>query len=57
MSAKFQTFAYNSRTVWSGFMKFWLQLEINELYDSTKFRAISHVIFVLTPENRPKSFA
>ena len=29
-SAKFQTFAYNSRTVWSGFMKFWQQFEINE---------------------------
>ena len=37
-SAKFQTFAYNSRTVWSSFMKFWQQFEINELYVSTKFR-------------------
>ena len=37
-SAKFQTFAYNSRTVWSNYMKFWQQLEINELRVCTKFR-------------------
>ena len=36
--AKFQTFAYNSRTVWSSVMKFWQQFEINELYVCTKFR-------------------
>ena len=35
-NAKFQTFAYNSRTVWSSYMKFWQQLEINELYVCTK---------------------
>ena len=38
MSAKFQTFAYNSRTVGSSYMKFWQQFEINELYVCTKFR-------------------
>ena len=37
-SAKFQTFAYNSRVVWSGYMKFWQQFEINELYVCIKFR-------------------
>ena len=37
-SAKFQTFAYNSRTVWSSYMKFWQQFEINELYVCTNFR-------------------
>ena len=37
-SAKFQTFAYNSRTVWSSYMKFWQQFEINELCVCTKFR-------------------
>ena len=37
-SAKLQTFAYNSRMVWSSFMKFWQQFEINELYVCTKFR-------------------
>ena len=37
-SVKLQTFAYNSRTVWSSFMKFWQQFEINELYVSTKFQ-------------------
>ena len=36
-SAKFQTFAYNSRTVGSSNMKFWQQFEINELYACTKF--------------------
>ena len=37
-SAKFQTFAYNSRTVWSSYMKFGQQFEINELYVCTQFR-------------------
>ena len=37
-SAKFQTFAYNSKTAWSSYMKFWQQLEINELYVCTQFR-------------------
>ena len=37
-SAKFQTFAYNSRTVGSSYMKFWQQFEINELHVCTKFR-------------------
>ena len=36
-SAKFQTFAYNSRTVWSSYMKFGQQFEINELYACTQF--------------------
>ena len=35
---KFQTFAYNSRTVQSGCMNFGLQFEINELYVCAKFR-------------------
>ena len=37
-SAKFQTFAYNPRTVLSSYMKFRQQFEINELYVCTKFR-------------------
>ena len=37
-SAKFQTFAYNSRTVGSSNMKYGEQFEINELYACTKFR-------------------
>ena len=37
-SAKFQTFAYNSRTVGPSYMKFGQQFEINELYVCTKFR-------------------
>ena len=37
-SPKFQTFAYNSRTVGSSYMKFWQQFEISELYVCTKFR-------------------
>ena len=36
-SAKFQTFAYNLRTVGSSYMKFGQQFEINELYVCTKF--------------------
>ena len=45
MSAKFQTFAYNSKTVWSSYMKFRQQFEIDELYVCTKFRG-----------NRPRDF-
>ena len=37
-SAKFQTFAYNSRTVGPSYMKFGQQFEINELYVCTQFR-------------------
>ena len=37
-SAKFQTFAYNSRTIGSSYMKFWQQFKINELHVCTKFR-------------------
>ena len=36
--AKFQTFAYNSRTVGFSYMKFSEQFEINELYVCNKFR-------------------
>ena len=34
---KFQTFAYNSRTVCFSYMKFWQQFEINELHVCAKF--------------------
>ena len=37
-SAKFLTFAYNSKTVGSSYMKFGQQFEINELYVCTQFR-------------------
>ena len=56
-SAKFQTFAYNSRMVRSSYMKFWQQFEINESYVCTKVEAIGHVTLVLEPENRPASLA
>ena len=36
-SAKFQTFAYNSKTVRSSYMKFGQQFEINELHVCTIF--------------------
>ena len=39
-SAKFQTFAYNSRTIGSSNTKFGQEFEINELYVCTKFRDI-----------------
>ena len=38
-SAKFQTFAYNSRAVWSSFMKFWQQFKINKLHVCTRFQS------------------
>ena len=56
-SAKFQTFAYDSRTVGSSYMKFWQQFEINELYVSTKFRGNWSRDFGLEPENRPHKFS
>ena len=37
-SVRFQTFAYNSRTLWSCFIKFRQQFEITELHVCTKFR-------------------
>ena len=37
-NAKFQTFAYNSRTVGPSYMKFGQQFEINEWYVCTQFR-------------------
>ena len=37
-SAKFQTFAYNLKTVGFSYIKFGQQFEINELYVCTKFR-------------------
>ena len=40
-SAKFQTFAYNSRTVCYSYMKFGQQFEINKLYVCTQFRGNS----------------
>ena len=56
-SAKFQTFAYNSRTVGSSNIKFGQQFEINELYGVPNFEAIGQVTSVLEPENGPASLA
>ena len=56
-SAKFQTFAYNSRTVWSRYMKFRHQFEINDCMIVLNFEAIGHVTLVLGPKNRPASLA
>ena len=37
MSVRFQAFAYNSRTVWSSYMKCWQQFEIIDLHVCNKF--------------------
>ena len=55
-SAKFQTFAYNSRTVWSGYMKFWQQFEINELYVCTQFRGSRSRDFGFGTRKPPRKF-
>ena len=55
-SAKFQTFAYNSRTVWSSYMKFWQQLEINELHVCTKFRGNRSRDFSFRIRKPPRKF-
>ena len=55
-SAKFQTFAYNSRTVWSSYMKFRQQLEINELYVCTRFRGNKSRDFGFRTRKPPRKF-
>ena len=42
-SLKFQTFAYNSKTVRSRYIKFWQQFEINKLCILSNFEAKDHV--------------
>ena len=55
-SAKFQTFAYNSRTVGSSYMKFWQQLEINELHVCTQFRGNRSRDFGFRTRKPPRKF-
>ena len=55
-SAKFQTFAYNSRTVWSRYMKFWQQFESNELHVCTKFRRNRSRDFGFKNRKPPRKF-
>ena len=55
-SAKFQTFAYNSRTVGSSYMKFEQQLKINELYVCTKFRGNRSRDFGFRTRKPPRKF-
>ena len=55
-SAKFQTFAYNLRTVGSSFMKFGQQCEINELYVCTKFRGNMSRDFGFRTRKPPRKF-
>ena len=55
-SAKFQTFAYNSRTVGSSYMKFGQQFEINELYVCTQFRGNRSRDFGFRTRKPPRKF-
>ena len=55
-SAKFQTFAYNSRTVGSSYMKFRQRVEINELYVCTKFRGKRLRDFGFRTQKPPRKF-
>ena len=55
-SAKFQTFAYNSRTVGSSYTKFGQQFEINELYVCTKFRGNRSRDFGFRTRKPPRKF-
>ena len=54
--AKFQTFAYNSETVGSSYMKFWQHFEINELYVCTKFRGNRSRDFGFRTRKPPRKF-
>ena len=56
-SAKFQTFAFNSKTVRSSCMKFDSSLRLMRCIFVLNFEAIDHVTLVLEPENRPKCLA
>ena len=55
-SAKFQTFAYNSRTIWSSYMKFWQQFESNKLYVCTQFRGNTSRDFGFRTWKPPRKF-
>ena len=55
-SAKFLTFAYNSRTVWHSYMKFGQQFEINELYVCTQFRGNRSRDFGFRTRKPPSKF-
>ena len=55
-SAKFQTFAYNSRTAGSSNMKFGQLFEINELYVCTKFRGNRSRDFGFRTRKPPRKF-
>ena len=55
-SAKFQTFAYNSRTVGSSYIKFGQQFEIIELYVCTQFRGNRSRDFGFRTRKLPRKF-
>ena len=55
-SAKFQTFAYNLRTVETSNTKFGQQFEINELYVCTKFRGNRSRDFGFRTRKPPRKF-
>ena len=54
MSARFQAFAYNSRTIWSSYMKFWQQFETIDLHVRIKFWCNWLRDFVLGPKTAPQ---
>ena len=56
MSAKFQTFAYNSRTVGSSYMTFGQEFEINKLHVCTKFRGNRSRDFGFRTRKPPRKF-
>ena len=55
-SAKFQTFAYNPRTVRSSYMKFWQQFEINKLHVRTQFGGNRSRDFGFRTRKPPRKF-
>ena len=55
-SAKIQTFAYNSRTIGSSYVKLGQQFEINELYVCTKFRGNRSLDFGFRTQKPPRKF-
>ena len=55
-SPKLMTFAYNSKTVRSSYMKFWQQFEINELYVCIKFKGKLFRDFCFRTRKPPQKF-
>ena len=56
MSEKFQAFAYNSKTVWCSYIKFWQQFEATDLHVRIKFWGNWLSDFSFNTQKPPRKF-